>query len=252
MNVSELVARLAARTHPERAAAWDAVGLQVGDPEAPVRTVTVVHEVTEAVTRRLEAEPVDVVVAYHPLLFRAGGAARCRSQSVGPRCPPASRRSRRHRDAQRLRRHARGDVRRDGRRPRSRRRARVRPGRRRRAGQGRHVRSRGIGGDAHRGAVRRRRRPHRRLRTVRLHRRRCRPVPRRDVHEPGGGSRRANQRRAGGAHRDGCPRRPHRRRDRGADRSPSLRGAGVRRLPGGVEPRPRRAHRHVRRLVGRA
>ena len=35
-----------------------------------MRTVTVVHEVTEAVTRRLEADPVDVVVAYHPLLFR--------------------------------------------------------------------------------------------------------------------------------------------------------------------------------------
>ncbi len=70
MNLSELVARLAARTHPERAARWDAVGLQVGDPDAPVRTATVVHEVTEAVTDRLERQPVDVVVTYHPLLFR--------------------------------------------------------------------------------------------------------------------------------------------------------------------------------------
>jgi dinuclear metal center YbgI/SA1388 family protein len=70
MNISEFVDRLAARTHPERAAAWDAVGLQVGDPAAPVRTVRVAHEVTEAVTERLEAEPVDLLVAYHPLLFR--------------------------------------------------------------------------------------------------------------------------------------------------------------------------------------
>jgi dinuclear metal center YbgI/SA1388 family protein len=70
MNVAELVGRLAARTHPERAAAWDAVGLQVGDPQAEVRTVRVAHEITETVTQRLEAEPVDVVVAYHPLLFR--------------------------------------------------------------------------------------------------------------------------------------------------------------------------------------
>jgi dinuclear metal center YbgI/SA1388 family protein len=70
MILAELVARLAGRTRPERAAAWDAIGLQVGNPEAPVRTVTVVHEVTESVTRRFEAEPVDVVVAYHPLLFR--------------------------------------------------------------------------------------------------------------------------------------------------------------------------------------
>jgi dinuclear metal center YbgI/SA1388 family protein len=68
--LAELIAGLAARTHPERAATWDAVGLQVGDPEARVRTATVVHEVTEAVTRRLEANPVDAVVAYHPLLFR--------------------------------------------------------------------------------------------------------------------------------------------------------------------------------------
>jgi dinuclear metal center YbgI/SA1388 family protein len=70
MILAELVARLAARTHPERAAAWDAVGLQIGDQEAPVRTVTVVHEITEAVTSRLESDPVDAVVAYHPLLFR--------------------------------------------------------------------------------------------------------------------------------------------------------------------------------------
>jgi dinuclear metal center YbgI/SA1388 family protein len=70
MGVAELVSRLAARTHPERAAPWDAVGLQVGDPVSVARTVTVVHEVTEAVTQRLEAEPVDLVVSYHPLLFR--------------------------------------------------------------------------------------------------------------------------------------------------------------------------------------
>jgi dinuclear metal center YbgI/SA1388 family protein len=70
VNVGEFVHRLAARTHPERAAAWDAVGLQVGDPSAPIRMHRVVHEVTEAVTQRLEAEPVDLVVTYHPLLFR--------------------------------------------------------------------------------------------------------------------------------------------------------------------------------------
>jgi dinuclear metal center YbgI/SA1388 family protein len=68
--VEEFVARLAARTHPDRAAAWDAVGLQVGDPDASVGTATVVHEVTEAVTSQLVTDPVDLVVAYHPLLFR--------------------------------------------------------------------------------------------------------------------------------------------------------------------------------------
>ena len=61
-----------------------------------------------------------------------------------------------------------------------------------------------------------------------------------------------SQRRTGGAPRDD---RPERRADaiiERVDRRPSLRGAGVRRLPGGLEPRPRRTHRHVRRLVGRA
>ena len=38
-----------------------------------MRTVTVVHEVTEAVTEQLESGPVDLVVAYHPLLFRPAG-----------------------------------------------------------------------------------------------------------------------------------------------------------------------------------
>lgn len=70
LTVGDVVERLAARTHPDRAAAWDAVGLQVGDPAAPLRTVAVVHEVTEEVTRRVEGEPVDLVVSYHPLLFR--------------------------------------------------------------------------------------------------------------------------------------------------------------------------------------
>jgi dinuclear metal center YbgI/SA1388 family protein len=70
MRVADLVSRLAERTHPERAADWDSVGLQVGDPDAEVRSIAVVHEVTESVVDRLEPAPVDLVVAYHPLLFR--------------------------------------------------------------------------------------------------------------------------------------------------------------------------------------
>lgn len=70
LTVADVAGRLAARTHPERAASWDAVGLQVGDPGAAVRSVAVVHEVTEAVTVRLLSDPVDLVVSYHPLLFR--------------------------------------------------------------------------------------------------------------------------------------------------------------------------------------
>ena len=181
MNLAEFVARLAARTHPERAAAWDAVGLQVGDPPAPVRTATVVHEVTEAVTERLEAEPVDLVVSYHPLLFRPGVAAGARSQSVRAGRSPAPCRGRRRRHAQRLRRDARRDVRRDGRRPRAGRRAGFAPVAA--ADQVKVVtfvpptRWRAIiealsaAGAGHIGDYER----------VRLHRRRCRPVHRRAI-----------------------------------------------------------------------
>lgn len=55
---------------PEMAASWDPVGLQLGDPETEVGTVAVCHEVTEEVVARLEDRPVDLLVTYHPLLFR--------------------------------------------------------------------------------------------------------------------------------------------------------------------------------------
>lgn len=68
-TVSEFTRSLAERTKPEVAASWDPVGLQLGDPEAEVGTVAVCHEVTEEVVTRLEDEPVDLLVTYHPLLF---------------------------------------------------------------------------------------------------------------------------------------------------------------------------------------
>lgn len=68
-TVADLVSAVSARTKPENAAAWDPVGLQLGDPEAPLASVAVCHEVTEAVVAVLEEHPVDLLVAYHPLLF---------------------------------------------------------------------------------------------------------------------------------------------------------------------------------------
>jgi dinuclear metal center YbgI/SA1388 family protein len=52
-----------------RAAGWDPVGLSIGDPDAPVRTAAVCHEITDRVASGLAADPVDLVVTYHPLLF---------------------------------------------------------------------------------------------------------------------------------------------------------------------------------------
>lgn len=69
-TVASLLAALARRTRPDRAAAWDPVGLQFGDPDRTVETVAVCHEVGEDVVEAVEAMRPDLLVAYHPLLFR--------------------------------------------------------------------------------------------------------------------------------------------------------------------------------------
>jgi dinuclear metal center YbgI/SA1388 family protein len=70
-TIGELLAALGRRAPWSKAAEWDPVGLQLGDPDAPARTVAVCHEVTGPVVAALEADPVDLLVSYHPLLFRA-------------------------------------------------------------------------------------------------------------------------------------------------------------------------------------
>lgn len=68
-TVAQWLAALAERAPEARAAAWDPVGLQLGDPDAPVRRVAACHEVTEDLVARLESDPVDLLVSYHPLIF---------------------------------------------------------------------------------------------------------------------------------------------------------------------------------------
>ncbi len=53
-----------------KAAGWDPVGLQLGDPATDVDRVAVCHEVTESVVATVEDDPVDLLVSYHPLLFQ--------------------------------------------------------------------------------------------------------------------------------------------------------------------------------------
>ncbi|MBW3619213.1 MAG: Nif3-like dinuclear metal center hexameric protein [Actinobacteria bacterium] len=55
---------------PAQAASWDAVGLQVGDPDWPVERVLVSLDVTTAVVDEAAAEPRTLLLAHHPLLFR--------------------------------------------------------------------------------------------------------------------------------------------------------------------------------------
>lgn len=68
-SVNDIAFALAARTSPEETPDWDPAGLQLGEPDAPVSTVGVCHEVTEGVVARVEESPVDLLVSYHPLLF---------------------------------------------------------------------------------------------------------------------------------------------------------------------------------------
>ncbi len=67
LMVSDVSTRLASLS--ARAAAWDRVGLQLGDPTAEIGGVGVCHEVTDEVIERAIAGNVDLLVAYHPLLF---------------------------------------------------------------------------------------------------------------------------------------------------------------------------------------
>ncbi|MEF3168898.1 MAG: Nif3-like dinuclear metal center hexameric protein [Deltaproteobacteria bacterium] len=54
----------------EFAESWDSIGLQVGDPAAPVHKILVVLDPTENALGEAERTGADLVVAHHPLLFR--------------------------------------------------------------------------------------------------------------------------------------------------------------------------------------
>jgi dinuclear metal center YbgI/SA1388 family protein len=73
LTVAASVARLGEAIPLAKAAAWDAVGLQVGEAMAEAAVVGVCHEVTGAVIKAADAGDVDLLVAYHPLLFRPAG-----------------------------------------------------------------------------------------------------------------------------------------------------------------------------------
>jgi dinuclear metal center YbgI/SA1388 family protein len=68
VTVADAVAALEAAYPPALAHDWDAVGLTVGDPAAPVRRVLVAVDPLPAVIE--EAEDADLLVTHHPLLLR--------------------------------------------------------------------------------------------------------------------------------------------------------------------------------------
>lgn len=73
-TVASVLAAIDAVAPFSKAASWDPVGLQVGDARAAVGSAAVCHDVTEGVVGSVERQPVDLVVSYHPLLFRPQAA----------------------------------------------------------------------------------------------------------------------------------------------------------------------------------
>ncbi|MFQ5514303.1 MAG: Nif3-like dinuclear metal center hexameric protein [Myxococcota bacterium] len=69
-SVGELLDRIGERVPWGKAAGWDPVGLQIGDPRAPVARIALCHEVGEAVVAAVTEERPDLLISYHPLLFR--------------------------------------------------------------------------------------------------------------------------------------------------------------------------------------
>ncbi|MEX2424481.1 MAG: Nif3-like dinuclear metal center hexameric protein [Acidimicrobiia bacterium] len=69
-TVSEVLSSLDQAAPVVTAASWDPAGLQLGDATDQVGTIAVCHEVTEEVVEEVESIQPDLVVTYHPLLFR--------------------------------------------------------------------------------------------------------------------------------------------------------------------------------------
>jgi len=69
VSVADVVSAVDARVPFSKAGGWDPVGLQLGDPAASVESVAVCHEVTRHIVDMVNAENIDLLVSYHPLLF---------------------------------------------------------------------------------------------------------------------------------------------------------------------------------------
>ncbi len=69
-TVADSIARLQEAVPLSKAASWDAVGLQVGDRAGAAASIAVCHEVSTEIVDIAIADGIDLIVAYHPLLFR--------------------------------------------------------------------------------------------------------------------------------------------------------------------------------------
>ncbi|HKX74983.1 MAG TPA: Nif3-like dinuclear metal center hexameric protein [Acidimicrobiia bacterium] len=69
-TVAEFLDALSHVVPGDKAADWDRQGLEVGDANAPVQRVGVCHDITQAVVEDALRQQLDLLITYHPLLFR--------------------------------------------------------------------------------------------------------------------------------------------------------------------------------------
>ena len=79
VRVADVLEAVDRRAPFHTAAAWDAAGLQIGSLRRPVSKAAVAHELTGPVVEQVLALGVDLVLSYHPLVFRP-----LRSVTAGP------------------------------------------------------------------------------------------------------------------------------------------------------------------------
>lgn len=66
----DLIAALEALAPPDTAEDWDNVGLQLGDPQAPVSRVMLAVDATPAVAAQAAEGGCELLIVHHPLIFR--------------------------------------------------------------------------------------------------------------------------------------------------------------------------------------
>lgn len=69
-RIQDLIGLIHTDYPPQLAEDWDNVGLQVGDPAAPLHRVLIALDVTAATLDEAETLGVQAIVAHHPLIFR--------------------------------------------------------------------------------------------------------------------------------------------------------------------------------------
>ncbi len=69
MKLDRVLERLRALASESLAEPWDHVGLQVGDPDRPVRKALLCIDLTDAVLEEAVAKKASLIVAYHPPIF---------------------------------------------------------------------------------------------------------------------------------------------------------------------------------------